>query len=106
MVDGVVEELVGLGCKVKAVLGEFVVNLGELAPVGSLISARDVLIRNNTDVDLLDGVFELIHEHIGVGLVDGLLLVLVNAHQGESDSLDVEVVDHRMSEEIVGIEDH
>ena len=33
VVDSVIEELVGLGSKVKTVLGEFVVDFGELAPV-------------------------------------------------------------------------
>ncbi len=103
VVNSVVEEFVGLSSKIDAVLGEFVVDLGELAPVSSLVSAGDVIIRNNTNIDLLNGVFELVHEHISVGLVDGLLLVLVNADQGETNALDVEIVDHGMSEEVVGV---
>jgi hypothetical protein len=93
VVNSVVIELVGLGCEVDSILGEFVVDLGECAPVGSLPCASQVLIGYNTNVDLFNREFELVHEHVYVGLVDGLLLVLVNADQGESDSLDVELVD-------------
>jgi hypothetical protein len=70
------------------------------------MSSGDVFIRDNTEIDLFDGVFELIHEHIGIGLVDGLLLVLVDADKREADALDVEIVNHWMSEEIVCIENH
>jgi hypothetical protein len=92
VVNSVVVELVGLGGEVDSILGEFVVDLGECAPVGSLPCASQVLIGNNTNVDLFNWELELIHEHVNVGLVDGLLLVLVDADQGESDSLDVELV--------------
>ena len=71
-----------------------------------MISARDVFIGNNTNIDLFNGVFELIHEHVGIGLVDGLLLILVNADEGEPDSLNVEIMDHGVSEEVVGVENH
>jgi len=92
VVNSVVVEFVGLGCEVNAILGEFVVDLRECAPVGSLPCASQVLIGNNTNVDLFNWELELIHEHVNVGLVDGLLLVLVDADQGESDSLNVELV--------------
>jgi len=79
--DGVVVEFVGLSSKIDAVLSESVVDLGELAPVSGLPSAGQVLIRDDSDVDLLDGVFELVHEHISISLVDGLLLISVDTDQ-------------------------
>ena len=106
VVNSVIKEFVGLGGEVDAVLGELVADLGELAPVGGLMLSGDVLVRDDTNVDLFNWILELVHQHIGIGLVDGLLLVLVHANEGESNSLDVEIVDHRMSEEIVGIEHH
>jgi hypothetical protein len=106
VVNGVVIEFVGLGSEVDSVFGEFVVDLGELAPVGCLMCATEVFVGDDTNIDLFNGVFELVHKHIGVGFVYGLYLVLVHADERESDALDVEIVNHRMSEEVVGIEDH
>ena len=74
------------------------VDFSKLAPVCGLPRSRYILVRNDSDVYLFDGVFELIHEHIGIGLIDGLLLVFVDADEGEPDSLDVKVVNHGMSE--------
>jgi hypothetical protein len=106
VVNSVVIELVGLSGEVDAVLGEFMADLGKLAPVGGLPGSGYIFIRDDSNVDLLNGVFELIHEHISISLVDGLLLVLVDADEGESDSLDIEIVDHGVGEEVVGIENH
>jgi hypothetical protein len=106
VVNSVIKELVSLGCKIDAVLSEFVVNLGKLAPVGSLMLSRDILIRNDTNVDLFNWILELVHQHVGIGLIDGLLLILVNADQREPNTLNIEIVDHRVSEEVIGIENH
>ena len=65
------------------------VDLGELAPVSGLPGSGQVLIGNNSDVDLFNGVFELVHQHVGISLVDGLLLISVDANKREADSLDV-----------------
>ena len=102
--NSVVVKLVGFSSEVDAVLSESVVDFSELAPVSSLPSSGQVLIGNDTDVDLLDWELELTHKHVDAGLVDGLLLSLVNSDEREADALDVQIVDHRVSEEVVGIQ--
>jgi len=106
VMDAVIIELVSLGCEVNAVLGESVVDLGELAPIGSLPGSRDVLVGDNSNIDLLNWVFELVEQEISVGLVDGLLLVLVDSDEREPNALNVEIVDHGVSEEVVGVKNH
>lgn len=104
--NGVVVEFIGLSSEIDAILGESVIDLGELAPISGLPCAGEILIGDDTDIDLFDGVFELIHEHVCIGLVDGLLLVSVDTDKGESDSLNVEIVNGRVSEQVIGIEHH
>jgi hypothetical protein len=79
--NSVVVEFVGLGCEVDTVLGESVVNFGELAPVSGLPLPGEVLVRNDSDVYLFNGVFELVHQHVGISLVNGLLLISMDADE-------------------------
>ncbi len=81
MAHSVVVEFVGLGGEVDSVLGESVVDFGELAPVSCLPGTCQVLVRHYSNVDLLNRIFELVHEYVVVLFVDGDLLILVNADE-------------------------
>ena len=106
VMDSVVVELVCLSSKIYSIFGESVVYFGKLAPISSLPCTGNVFVWNNTNVDLLNWVFELVHKHISVCLVDGLLLIFMNAYQREPDSLDIQIVYHRMSEQVICVENH
>ena len=81
MAHSVVVEFVGLSSEVDSILGESVVDFGELAPVSCLPSTCQVLVRHYTNVNLLNWILELIHEYVVVLFVDGDLLILVNADE-------------------------
>ena len=104
--SGAVIEFVGFGGEVDAVLGELVVNLGELAPVGSLPGSSGVFVGNEANIDLFDWVLELRHKDVALGSVQEVLLVLVYADERESNALNVQVVHSWVSEEVVGVEEH
>ena len=78
---GAVVEFVGFCGEIDAILGEFVVDFGELAPVGSLPCSSSVFIGYNTNIDLFDRVLELRHKDIALRSVQEVLLVLVNADE-------------------------
>jgi hypothetical protein len=104
--NSVVVEFVGFSSDVDTVFGESVVDFGELAPVSGLPSSGQVFIRHNADVYLFDWVLELVHEYVIVALVDGELLIFVNADEGESNALNVKIVNHGVSEQVVGVQKH
>jgi len=77
--NGVVVEFVSFSGKIDSILSESVINFGKLAPVSGLPLSSEIFIRNNSDVNLFNGVFELVHQHVGISLIDGLLLISVDA---------------------------
>jgi hypothetical protein len=67
-------------------------------------SRVNVLSGTETDVDGLNGPLKLVEEQIVVGLVDTDDLLAVNADEREADTLDEDIVDLRVHEDVVDVE--
>lgn len=100
----VIKELAGCGVKIDTILSVMVSKLSTLVPVSSLPGTSGVLIRKETKVDVFTGELELVHQVAGIALVNSELLVSVNSNKSEADLLNIDVVDSRMSEDVVSIQ--
>jgi len=78
--------------------------LVEFVPVGALEVAADVDVGNQAEVDVFDGVFEVVHEFVVVGLAHGHFLDAVDAHQVEPDTFNVNIVDSGVREDVVDVQ--
>lgn len=91
------------GCSVWSVLVRY---LCKLMPVGRLETAACVLVGDDAQVDVFNGVFEAIHQQVKILLINSLFLESMHADEVETNSLDIKIVDSGMSEYIVDIERH